>query len=196
MKDFRSIPHVKYLLEKYPEIDLGLDYCYELWQASYSAAYAVWYILGLLLGLFFITCFWIQNQISAFSGYRNYAQVIQLKTLRPTVDYTAQLASQRLFGEPIRYDNMLSSNYKVEAILYDEHADKRSVLLKESRGEGKFYYEGERLPSGEVLKLIKKNSVELENQGVRQELKIEQYPASFLSDKPLEMRNSILKDAD
>jgi hypothetical protein len=117
-----------------------------------------------MLGLFFIltcsTIFWTKNQFIDFYDYKERAIEIQAKLQQPTIDYSAQLSEKRLFGEPIRYDSMMASNYTIEAILYDEQADKRSVLLKENNNESKFYYEGERLPSGEIIRVIKQNSIE------------------------------------
>jgi len=80
MKAFRSIPHVEYLLKKYPEINQSYHYLTDLWQLAYASTYAVWYMLGVFLLLTCTTVFWIKNQFVEFYDYKQAAIEIQLKS--------------------------------------------------------------------------------------------------------------------
>lgn len=194
MKWFRSIPQLKNIVETYPNLALYQSEVNELWNISYNSPFSVGYMLAILFALLMILMFWLKNTWNQELEYQQQANILIMKA-KPILQYR-QLGSERLFGKPMStsVQNQISSAFQLEGIVYDKAVQKRSAVLKDTSGEEKVYYIGDVLPGGAKLYNIEQGSIEIEYQGYRHQLKLKQYPASFLSDKPLNSGTRIFED--
>ena len=194
MKWFRSIPQLKNIVETYPKLALYQTEFNELWNISYNSPFSVGYMLAILFAMSMLLLGWLRNDWNQELEYQQQATIIIMKA-KPIRQYL-QLGAERLFGKPLstNVQHQISSAFQLEGIVYDKAVQKRSAVLKDASGEEKIYYIGDVLPGGAKLYNIDQGSIEIEYQGYRHQLKLKQYPSSFLSDKPLDSGTRIFKD--
>ena len=194
MKWFRSIPQLKNIFEAYPKLALYQSEFNELWNMSYNSPFSVGYMLAILFAISMLLLGWLKNHWNQELEYQQQATIIIMKA-KPIPQYL-QLGAERLFGKPLssNVQHQISSAFQLEGIVYDKAVQKRSAVLKDASGEEKIYYIGDVLPGGAKLYNIEQGSIEIEYQGYRHQLKLKQYPASFLSDKPLDSGTRIFED--
>lgn len=161
--------------------------CQSLWQESYYSPHAIWYMLVGFLLLSWIMFQWILGQYHISTDFSQSLSLLTQQSLNKPISQNTQLGGERLFGQPMSFSaqQALRHAFKLEGILYDDNPKKRAAVLKDNSGEVKFYYQGDALPGGAKLINVGPDYIEIESQGFQQRLKLEHYPASFLSDQPL-----------
>lgn len=196
MWNFRSILAAQKNLKNNPLVQDIFNEAQELWQLCYRAKDAVYYLLGWIIVVVFMGLSWIKDDLVQVNNYREQQQLLALKVQHQSRSSVMQLGPQRLFGAPLVEQGALSASYHLEGILYDERVDERQAILKDDSGETKSYHIGDILPQGGMIKAIARDHIEIEAQGVRQQIKFPEYPASFLSEDPENTKKSILDDAN
>jgi type II secretory pathway component PulC len=196
MKNLRSISELKMKYLNHPQILTLKQECQGLWHESYYSSHAIWYMLAALLLMTGFLVQWMTQQYRMNVDYTERLSILTQQGLYKPVHQTTQLGGERLFGQPmsISAQQALMHAFKLEGILYDGLPKKRSAVIKDMRGEVKFYHQGEVLPGGAKLVNIAPDYIEIEAQGFVQKLKLERYPASFLSDEPINSGNHLLND--
>ena len=195
MWNFRSILDYQKYLENYPLLQDRLNEAQELWQLCYTSKDSVYYMLALVIGVSAMSLAWIKDASLDLFSYQEQQEFLALKLQEKPVAM-AQLGASRLFGSPLVEQGTLSVSYKLQGIVYDDVPDHSQVILKDDSGHTGSYHIGDDLPEGGRVTAIKKNEIEIEADGVRQKLKLDEYPATFLSDDPLELKKSIFDDAN
>ena len=103
-----------------------------------------------------------------------------------------QLGAKRLMGTPSPAAQ-IPERVQIQAILFNQDPKAREVLIMDASGQVKSYKLGDRLPGGSVVFDIQPQMIILERNGFRNEYRMNQYPNTFISDKPLQESNSILQ---
>lgn len=187
MKSFRSISEFKIKYLSHPQVLALKQECQSLWQESYYSPHAIWYMLASFLLMILLMFQWITQQFHMTTDLNDTLTILTQQALNKPAPQNTQLGGERLFGQPMSFSaqQALSHAFKLEGILYDDNPRKRAAVLKDNSGEVKFYHQGDVLPGGAKLVNVERDFIEIESQGFQQRLKLEQFPASFLSDKPI-----------
>ena len=195
MKNLRSIFDSKLSALSHPKVLEAQQELQGLWKESYHSPNVIWYMLAGLIGLLFMLIKWSLVQYRVEAEYKEQITVLQQQAQhKPAI--SIQLTGERLFGEPLSYSaqQALSHAFHLEGILFSDKPQNRSAVIKDESGQVKFYHEGDTLPGGAKLVKINQEHIEIEAQGFHQQLKLEQYPASFLSEQPLNSGPHLLSE--
>ena len=153
--------------------------CRQLWHVGYAQAETLWCFLGLGLWMLFTTVFWLIGCLSMGQDYQTASMQVQHRPVQAPL----HVGSQRLFGEPIVMGTQ--SSWKIQGLLYDDNPAKREALLKDAHGQIRGFHEGDELPGGGRVLKINPEMVEIEQNGAHFQLKMQRYPAHFLSNEPI-----------
>lgn len=166
------------LLNLHPHLPWLEKEIQHLWHVGYGQAQTLWCMLGLGLWMILTTTVWVGGRLEEMQLYQKSSTEVR----RHVVQESLQVGSQRMFGEPVAVATQ--TTWKVQGIIYDDTPEKREVLLKNNRGMVQGFHQGETLPGGGHVDSITPDSVEIEENGGHFKLKMQEYPASFISDKP------------
>ena len=186
MKIIRSI------LERFPKL-LSNPY-YQVLERSCQQAYVSSHSVFLMAAMIFwmvisSLCWCIQrlNEISQLSHFQ-----YEVKNQPVVARETLQLGAKRLMGTPPP-KTAVAEHVVIQAILFDNQPQQREVLLMNESGQVQSYKIGDHLPGGSEIIAIEPNSIVIERYGMKQEFRMNQYPANFISNQPLQQTNSILQ---
>jgi len=157
------------------------------WQkAKYLPEYQ-WCLMVLIAALLLTTINWTVKQISGqINLSRASAQILKSNEVTQPVN----LSAKRLMGEPIK-QTIPPENIQIQAIIFNSKVNKREAIIGDGQGSVKSYKIGDRLSGGSIITAIEKDTVTIERDGVYNTLRINDLPASFVTDKPLPAQESI-----
>lgn len=169
-----------HLMARYPQLKWLEKEIQHLWQVGYIQAETLWCMLGLGGWLMLTTMMWVAGRLEEIQVYEHSLNQVRHQPVRETL----RVSSQRMFGEPVVVTTAAHSSWKVQGILYDDNPKKSEVLLKDALGKVQGFHQGETLPNGGRVVKITVDEVEIEENGAHLKLKIQKFPASFISDEP------------
>lgn len=186
MKIIRSI------LERYQHF-VSSPYLKEIeghWQQAYVSPSSVFLLGAMIFWLVFSSLWWSFGRLHELSQLSDLQK--QIQNMPSVAREPLQLGAKRLMGTPPPQAAM-AEHVVIQAILFDNNPQQREVLLLNERGQVQSYKLGDKLPGGSEIMDIEPQSIVIERYGVKQEFRMNQYPANFISNQPLQQTNSILQ---
>ncbi len=163
----------------HPQLPWLEQECRQLWHIGYAQAETLWCFIGLGLWMLLTTLLWLMECLRMGQDYQMASMQVQHRPMQVSL----HVGSQRLFGEPVVMGTQ--SSWHIQGLLYDDNPVKREVLLKDAHGQIRGFHEGDELPGGGHVLKINHDMVEIEQNGAHFQLKMQRFPANFLSDEPL-----------
>lgn len=160
------------------------------WQQAYVSPYLVFLIASMIFWMGISSLWWCQQRLHELSQLSDFQ--IQVKNQPVVTRDPIQLEAKRLMGTPPP-QTAVAEHVVIQAILFDNQAQHREVLLLNKSGQVQSYKMGDHLPGGSEIIAIEPQSIIIERYGVKQEFRMNQYPANFISNQPLQQTNSILQ---
>jgi type II secretory pathway component PulC len=160
------------------------------WKAAFFQKEFSWFLLLMLTYIVLTTIFWGKERMDLANNLNLHAERVQ--HMRAIQKDPLQLGSKRLMGTPSPV-SQIPERVQIQAILFNPDPNAREVLIMDASGQVKSYKQGDRLPGGSEIKDIQPQMIILERNGYRNEYRMNQYPNTFISDKPLQESNSILQ---
>ena len=194
MKDLRSNLNFKKLLETYPILVEHGQEMTQMWQSAYFSIYTGWYAILISFLMCLIVISWVKGLWYMEQDYQQQLQLVEIKANKKSAARTLEIGSQRLFGEPVRSEaqQAIIRSFELQGIIYHEQPSERIAILKDEKGQVKFYHIGDSLSGGAVLDDIEEQQIVIKVGGFKQSIKLEHYPASFLSNQPLNTDTHLL----
>ncbi len=186
----------KKILDEYPVL---IEYERELtqmWQSAFHSTFTIWYAILISFIMSCMAIFWIKSLWYSEQDYRLQLQSVEMKANKTSSIPILQIGAERLFGEPIRTETQqaIARSFELQGIIYHEQPSQRVAIVKDAQGQVKFYHIGDSLSGGAVLEDIEEQQIIIKVGGFKQSIKLQQYPASFISDKPLNTDTHLLDD--
>lgn len=186
MKSLRSILE---LLNQFKSKALVIE-CEQYWHQAQRSADYPWLLLALMIILSVSSLFWAKARLQESSQLSQMQHLVQ--TMRVTTREPLELGSKRLMGTPSA-KSMIAEHVQIQAILFNQDPKQREVLLTDSSGMVKTYKIGDLLPGGSEVIAIEPQSITIQREGITNQFRMNQYPSSFISDQPLQQKNTILQ---
>jgi|LauGreDrversion4_2_1035121.scaffolds.fasta_scaffold29107_4 type II secretory pathway component PulC len=196
MKDLRSNLNFKKILDEYPILIEYEQELTQMWQSAFHSMYTIWYAILMSFIMCFMAIMWMKDLYYTEQDYRLQLQSVEMKANKTSSISILQIGAERLFGEPLRTETQqaITNSFNLQGIIYHEQPSQRVAILKDAQGEVKFYHIGDSLSAGAVLEDIDEQQIIIKVGGFKQSIKLQQYPASFISDKPLNTDTHLLDD--
>jgi type II secretory pathway component PulC len=196
MKDLRSNLNFKKILDEYPILIEYEQELTQMWQSAFHSIYTIWYAILISFIMCLLAIMWIKDLCNTEQDYRLQLQSVEMKANKTSSIPILQIGAERLFGEPIRTETQqaIARAFNLQGIIYHEQPSQRVAILKDAQGEVKFYHIGDSLSGGAVLEDIEEQQIIIKVGGFKQSIKLQQYPASFISDKSLDTDTHLLDD--
>lgn len=160
------------------------------WQQAYVSSQSVFLMGAIIFWLLISSLWWSLERTKEALQLSDFQK--QVANMPMLAHEPLQLGAKRLMGTPPLKATM-AEHVVIQAILFDNNPYQREVLLLNERGQVQIYKLGDHLPGGSKIIAIEPQFMVIERYGVKQEFRMNQYPANFISNQPLQQTNSILQ---